>query len=126
MAYSTPYVGEDIRSGLRGVPPSQGQAALALGLTPGQALRHVVLPQALRIATPPLIGQYMNILKNTSLGMAIGLAELSYRARQAEAETWKTFQVYALSTLLYIVAILLLDVASRAAQRWQTPMRERV
>lgn len=124
ITYSTPYVGEDIRSGLHGVPSHQRLAALALGFTHGQALRYIVLPQALRIATPPLIGQYMNILKNTSLGMAIGLAELSYRARQAEAETWKTFQVYTLTTLLYIVAILVLELVSRAAQHWQIPSRK--
>lgn len=60
--YSTAYVGEDIRSGLRGVPANQRQSAMALGFTRAQALRHVVLPQALRIALPPLLGQYMNIL----------------------------------------------------------------
>jgi polar amino acid transport system permease protein len=119
VAYSTAYVGEDIRSGLRGVPPNQRATALALGFTPLQALRHVVLPQALRIATPPLLGQYMNILKNTSLGMAIGLMELSYRSRQAEAETWKTFQVYGVATVLYIVAIVVLEVAGQSLQRRQ-------
>ncbi|KAF7599926.1 MAG: amino acid ABC transporter permease [Candidatus Dactylopiibacterium carminicum] len=117
VAYSTAYVGEDIRSGLRGVPASQRIAATALGFTPLQALRYVVLPQALRIAMPPLLGQYMNILKNTSLGMAIGLMELSYRARQAEAETWKTFQVYGVATLLYIVAIAALEVLAHGLQR---------
>ncbi|CAM3508256.1 amino acid ABC transporter permease [Paracidovorax anthurii] len=113
--YSAAYVGEDIRSGLRGVPRGQRAAAQALGFTPWQALRHVVLPQALRIAAPPLTGQAMNILKNTSLGMAIGLAELSYRARQVEAETWKTFQVYGLATVLYIAAIALLAALGRMA-----------
>lgn len=52
----------------------------------------VVLPQALRTALPPLLGQYMNALKNSSLAMAIGLAELSYASRQVETETFKTFQ----------------------------------
>ncbi|MBK1615047.1 amino acid ABC transporter permease [Rubrivivax gelatinosus] len=119
--YSTAYVGEDIRSGLRGVPASQRLAGTALGLTRLQVLRHVVLPQALRIALPPLLGQYMNILKNTSLGMAIGLLELSYRTRQAEAETWKTFQVYGVATLLYIVAIAVLQ----ALGQWLERRRER-
>ena len=119
VLYSTAYVGEDIRSGLRGVPASQRQTALALGFTPAQALRHVVLPQALRIALPPLLGQYMNILKNTSLGMAIGLTELSYRVRQAEAESWKTFQVYGVATLLYIVAIVGIQLAGRLIGRRQ-------
>ncbi len=117
VAYSTAYVGEDIRSGLRGVPSGQRQAAMALGFTPQQVLTQVVFPQALRIAAAPRIGQSMNILKNTSLGMAIGLMELSYRTRQVEAETWKTFQVYGVSTVLYIAAIGLLALAGAWWQR---------
>lgn len=115
--YSTAYVGEDIRSGLKGVPRGQREAAEALGLRPWQVLRRVILPQALAIATAPLLGQYMNILKNTSLGMAIGLMELSYRSRQVEAETWKTFQVYGIATALYIIAIAALEVAGQVVQR---------
>lgn len=121
--YSAAYVGEDIRSGLRGVAVSQRAAARAMGFTPAQVMRHVVLPQALRIATAPLLGQYMNILKNTSLGMAIGLVELSYRTRQAEAESWKTFEVYGVATLLYIVAIALLEVLGQILQRRQARLR---
>ncbi|WP_205690401.1 amino acid ABC transporter permease [Comamonas serinivorans] len=120
VAYSTAYVGEDIRSGLRGVPAGQRLAALALGFTPLQVLRQVVFPQALRLAATPLIGQFMNILKNTSLAMAIGLVELSYRTRQVEAETWKTFQVYGVSTLLYVAAIAGLAVLGQAWQRHLT------
>ena len=117
--YATAYVGEDIRSGMRGVPSSQRLAAQAMGFTPGQALRHVVLPQALRIALAPLFGQYMNIVKNTSLAMAVGLVELSYASRQVEAETFKTFQSFGIATLLYIATIGVLEVAAaRAARRW--------
>lgn len=115
--YSTAYVGEDLRSGLKGVPRGQREAAKALGLRPWQVMRRVILPQALAIATAPLLGQYMNILKNTSLGMAIGLMELSYRSRQVEAETWKTFQVYGIATALYIVAIAALEVLGQVLQR---------
>lgn len=123
VLYSAAYVSEDIRSGLRGVPVSQRSAALALGFTPTQVMRHVVLPQALRIATPPLLGQYMNILKNTSLGMAVGLMELSYRARQAEAESWRTFEVYGVATLLYILAIALIEVLGQILVRRQNRTR---
>ncbi|WP_028603337.1 amino acid ABC transporter permease [Ottowia thiooxydans] len=118
--YSSAYISEDIRSGLRGVPASQRAAAQALGFGPVQVLRYVVLPQAMRIATPALVGQVMNIVKNTSLGMAVGLLELSYRARQAEAESWKTFQVYGVATVLYIVAIALLEVMGHWLQRRQS------
>ena len=90
---------------------------MAIGMSHLRTVVSVVLPQALRIALPPLFGQYMNILKNTSLGMAVGLLELSYRARQAEAETWKTFQVYAVATLLYIAAIAVLELLAQRLQR---------
>ncbi len=109
VLYSTAYVGEEIRAGLRSIPSGQWQAARSLGMTQWQALRHIVLPQALRNVISPLFGQYMNIVKNTSLGMAIGLMELSYRTRQVEAETFQSFQAYAIATLLYIVLIVLLQ-----------------
>ncbi|MEF9963082.1 MAG: amino acid ABC transporter permease [Comamonas sp.] len=119
--YATAYVGEEVRAGINSVPASQGQAARSLGMTGWQLLRHIVLPQALARVISPLLGQYMNIVKNTSLGMAIGLAELSYRARQVEAETFQSFQVYGLTTVLYIVLIIGLELLSQhlgQRRRW--------
>lgn len=107
--YSTAYVSEEVRAGIRGVPLTQSLAGAAIGLTRLQTLRYIILPQAVRIALPPLLGQYMNILKNTSLTMGIGLAELSYTSRQVEAETFRTFQAFGVATLLYIVAIALIE-----------------
>ncbi|QNN56359.1 amino acid ABC transporter permease [Diaphorobacter ruginosibacter] len=119
--YSTAYVGEEIRAALNSVSESQTRAAQSLGMTRWQALRYIVLPQGLAKIVSPLFGQYMNIVKNTSLGMTIGLVELSYRARQAEAETFQSFQVYGITTLLYIVLIFALDHLSRVIdqrRRW--------
>lgn len=125
--YATAYVGEEVRAGINSVPASQSQAARSLGMTGWQLLRHIVLPQALARIVSPLLGQYMNIVKNTSLGMAIGLAELSYRARQVEAETFQSFQVYGLTTVLYIVLIIGLELLSQhlgQRRRWgQTVVR---
>ncbi|VVD89432.1 amino acid ABC transporter permease [Pandoraea horticolens] len=112
--YTTAFVGEEIRAGLRGVPAGQTQAAAALGLNRVAVFRHVVLPQAVRIAMPPLFGQYMNVVKNSSLTMAIGLAELSYASRQVETETFKTFQAFGIATLLYVGAIALIEAVSVA------------
>jgi polar amino acid transport system permease protein len=115
--YSTTFIGEELRSGLSGVPVGQHNAASALGLTPLAAFVHVILPQAVRISTPPLFGQYMNIVKNSSLTMAIGLAELSYSSRQVDTETFKTFQAFGMATVLYILTIALLEAVLVVVQR---------
>jgi polar amino acid transport system permease protein len=115
--FASAFIAEEIRAGLRGVPHAQRQAALALGMTPTQAMRHVVLPQAVRIALPPLLGQYMNVIKSSSLTMAIGVMELSYASRQVETATFKTFQAYAVSTVLYILTIALLETLGQFLHR---------
>jgi polar amino acid transport system permease protein len=80
----------------------------------------VVLPQALRIALPPLFGQYMNLVKNTSLTMAIGVVELSYTSRQIETETLKTFQAFGVATLFYIAIIVAIELVLQQLRqgRW--------
>ncbi|HBO3632660.1 TPA: amino acid ABC transporter permease [Pseudomonas aeruginosa] len=115
--YTSAFVAEEFRAGIASVRPEQRAAGLALGLTQRQVWRVVVLPQALRTALPPLLGQYMNALKNSSLAMAIGLAELSYASRQVETETFKTFQSFGIATLLYIGAIALIEAFGQALQQ---------
>lgn len=115
--YTSAFVAEEFRAGIASVRPEQRAAGLALGLTQRQVWREVVLPQALRTALPPLLGQYMNALKNSSLAMAIGLAELSYASRQVETETFKTFQAFGIATLLYIGAIALIEAFGQALQQ---------
>ena len=72
----------------------------------------MVLPQALRVSALPLLWQCANTIKNTSLAMGIGLAELSYSARQVETDTLLAFQAFAVATVLYAVVILLLQWAA--------------
>lgn len=117
--YSAAFIAEECRAGLSGVPMAQRQAGAALGLTRVQNFRFVALPQALRIVTPALFGQYMNLVKNSSLTMAIGFAELSYQTRAVESATFKTFQTYGISTVLYIGVIALLEVALQYVRRYQ-------
>lgn len=108
--YTTAFIAEEFRAGIQGVSIGQKLAGDALGFTPQQVWRYVVLPQALRHVFFPLVGQYMNTIKNTSLTMAIGLAELSYASRQVETATFKTFQAFGIATLLYMVFIIMLEV----------------
>jgi polar amino acid transport system permease protein len=126
--YTTAFIGEEFRAGMRGVRSAQHQAAAALGLTPLAAFRYVILPQAIRIATPPLAGQYMNLVKNSSLAMTIGFAELSYVSRQVDTETFKTFQAFGAATVLYIAIIALIEAAlaiytRNSARGWQAAQR---
>lgn len=112
--YTAAFIAEEFQAGLRGVPLGQHDAAAALGLTPLQAFRYIVLPQAVDISLPALFGQYMNLVKNSSLTMAIGLAELSYASRQVETETFRTFEAFGVATVLYIAAIALIEAVSHA------------
>ena len=74
--YTATYIAEAIRSGIESVDSGQKEAASAMGLTQAQSLRLVVLPQALRVAIPPIINQYLNLTKNSSLAAAVGYTEL--------------------------------------------------
>jgi general L-amino acid transport system permease protein len=81
VLYTSAFIAEVVRSGIQAVPSGQWEASRAGGLTYGQTLRLVILPQALRIMIPPLTNQYLNLAKNSSLGAAVGYAELFGVAR---------------------------------------------
>jgi len=74
--YTGAFIAENVRAGILAISRGQTEAAYALGLQPGKTMRLVILPQALRVIIPPLISQYLNITKNTSLGLAVGYMDL--------------------------------------------------
>ena len=114
---SSAYMSEGLRSGIRSIPPSQIEAARALGLSYLQTFRHVVLPQALRASLPTLINHTVLLFKNTSLAMTIGVAELMYATREIESRTFKTIEVYLVATVLYLGISLLIMAAGGLAER---------
>lgn len=120
--YSAAFMAEEFRAGVQGVAPGQVAAGRALGLKPGQIWRHIILPQAVRIARSPLRGQIMNVVKNSSLTMAIGLAELSYASRQVETETFRAFQAFGVATVLYILAIAAIEAVGQVIEA-RDPLR---
>ncbi len=111
------YVSEDIRSGLRAIPAGQFEASRALGLSYLRTMRFVILPQALRIAVPPLINHTVLLFKNTSLAMAIGVDELTYATRQLENYTFRTFEAYLIASVGYLALSLALMAAGEAISR---------
>jgi general L-amino acid transport system permease protein len=75
--YTGAFIAENVRAGIQAVSKGQTEAAAALGLRPGRIMNLVVLPQALRVIIPPLISQYLNITKNSSLAIAVGYADIT-------------------------------------------------
>lgn len=105
------YVSEDLRSAIRSIPTGQMEASRSLGLSYLRTMRKVILPQAFKISIPPLTNQTLLLFKNTSLAMAIGLIELTGAGREIESATFKTFEIYTVVTVIYLVISLLLMAA---------------
>ncbi|MCV6903035.1 MAG: amino acid ABC transporter permease [Achromobacter xylosoxidans] len=117
---SAAYIAEDIRSGLRAIPGTQFEAARALGASYLQCMRFVIVPQAVRISIPPLVGRALLLFKNTSVAMAIGVMELTYQAREIENETYRTFATFGAATIMYLLgSFLIMLIGSRIYARYR-------
>lgn len=100
--YSASYIAEIVRAGIRGVAKGQSEASYALGLRPRQAMRLVVLPQALRIIIPPLASQYLNLIKNSSLAVAVGYADLVAVGGTILNQSGKAIEIIIIWMLVYV------------------------
>ena len=113
--YAAAFIAEIVRGGILAVPKGQIEAARALGLGPGQVLRLVVIPQALRVMVPPLTSQYLNVLKNSSLGAAIGFPELmNVFVGSALNITGQAVEIIAITLAIYLV----IGLAVSALMNW--------
>ena len=101
--YTSAFIAEDIRSGVLSIPKEQLEAARSAGFSYLAAMQYIILPQAVRITVPPLVNQFLNLAKNSSLAMTIGVAELTYQARQVESYSFKGFEAFTAATLVYLV-----------------------
>ena len=98
---SAAYISEVFRAGIQSIARGQQQAALSLGMTHGQMLRYIVIPQAFRRMLPPLGNNMISLLKDTSLVSAIGLAELAYAARTVAGAYGRYWEPYLFIALIY-------------------------
>lgn len=101
------YVAEVIRSGIQAVDKGQREAAFALGLTPVQTMRLIILPQAFKIIIPPLGNQFILLIKDSSLVSTITLVELTRTAQRIISTTYKPIELYLLAALMYYIISLL-------------------
>jgi polar amino acid transport system permease protein len=106
--YTSAYMAEDIRSGIRGIPKEQMEAGRAMGFGFIQTMRLVILPQALRVTIPPLISQTLNLWKNTSIATVIGVSELMYQAQKVETNSFRSVEAFAFATFVYLTVSLLI------------------
>ncbi|MCG8471361.1 MAG: amino acid ABC transporter permease [Desulfobacterales bacterium] len=109
-AYTGAYVAEVVRAGIQAVPFGHVEAATSSGLSYSQMLRHVVLPQAFRIIIPPLGSEMLNNMKNSSLAMTIGVAELCWQSQQIESFTFKGFEATCAASAIYLFLCLAISV----------------
>ncbi|MFY9317102.1 MAG: amino acid ABC transporter permease [Burkholderiales bacterium] len=115
--YTSVRIAEQVKSGINSLPRGQRMAGTALGLTLAQSYRFVVLPQAFRIVLPPLTSESMNIVKNSSVALTIGLLELTGRARAMQEFSFKVFEAFAAATLIYLLTNLVVVFAMRALEK---------
>ena len=109
--YTAAFVSEVVRGGIQSVSHGQGEAAAALGLSRGQTMRLVMLPQALRVIIPPTTNQYLNLTKNSSLAVAIGYPDVVSIANTAINQTGRAVECIAIIMLVYLSTSLFTSVA---------------
>jgi general L-amino acid transport system permease protein len=104
--YTAAFVAEVVRGGIQSVALGQSEAAAALGLSRGQTMRLVTLPQALRVIIPPVTNQYLNLTKNSSLAVAIGYPDVVSIANTAINQTGRAVECIAIIMLVYLTTSL--------------------
>jgi glutamate/aspartate transport system permease protein len=114
--FTSVRIAEQVRAGINSLPRGQRMAGTALGLTLGQTYRFVILPMAFRIVLPPLTSESMNIIKNSSVALTIGLLELTGRARAMQEFSFKVFEAFAAATVIYLITNLIVVLLMRALE----------
>jgi len=115
--YTSGYIAEVVRSGIQSVAYGQHEAAVALGLTHSAELRLVQLPQALRVIIPPLTSQYLNLIKNSSLAVAVGYPDLISISSTSLNQTGRAIECIAVVMLCYLTLSLLTSAAMNIYNR---------
>jgi glutamate/aspartate transport system permease protein len=112
--FTSARISEQVRAGIQSLPRGQRYAGLAMGLTLPQTYRYVLLPMAFRIILPPISSDFLNIIKNSSVALTIGLIELTAAARSMSEFSFQVFEAFTGATLIYIVV----NVVVVAGMRW--------
>lgn len=99
--HSGAYQAEIVRGGINSIPKGQAEAARAAGMTEMQSMRYVILPQAMRLVLPPLGNEFVIVIKDSSLGYAISVAEITFVSSQLNGRYFEPFQIFLFAAFLY-------------------------
>ncbi len=116
-AFEGAYMTEIIRAGIEAVDPGEIEAAKSLGMSEFQVFSTVIFPQAFKISLPPLIGQMVSLIKDSSLASVIALQELTMMGRQVGTRTLASFESYIIVAFLYILVTSVISVSGRIIER---------
>jgi polar amino acid transport system permease protein len=111
------YGAEVVRGAIQGVTRGQWEATTALNMTRSQALRRIVLPQALVAMIPPWGNLFIDLVKNSALVSTITMSDLAFKARTLNDATFKTIQIFSLAFLLYLIVSLAITIGMRCLDR---------
>jgi glutamate/aspartate transport system permease protein len=111
--FTSVRVAEQVKAGIQSLPRGQSMAGTAMGLTRPQTYRYVILPQAFRIILPPITSEFMNVIKNSSVALTIGLLELTGRARAMQEFSFKVFEAFTAATVIYLLTNLIVVLGMR-------------
>lgn len=115
--YSSAFIAEIVRAGIQSIPKGQLEAARALSFSPWMMMRHVIIPQAMRVIVPPLTSQYVSLAKNSSIAVVVGYPELAKIGNTLMTQTGQALEVIAIMMVVYlfvsIVTSLLMNMFNR-------------
>ncbi len=111
------YSAEIIRSAIQAIHWEQMEAARSLGMSYWLAMRRIILPQAARVAFPPLGNEFITLLKGTSLASVIGVAELMRKAQEVASATFKNLLAYSLAGIIYVALVIVLQAGVAVLER---------
>jgi len=115
--FSGAYMAEIFRGGLEAIPQTQRDAAKSIGLTPIQTLRFVIVPQAVRLVLPPVAGQLVSLIKDSSLLSVIAISEFTLNAQEVNSFTYSTLESYLPLAAGYLILTLPLSALSRFLEK---------
>ena len=115
--FTSVRVAEQVRAGINSLPRGQHMAGTSMGLTETQAYRYVILPQSFRIILPPLTSEFMNVIKNSSVALTIGLLELTGRARAMQEFSFRVFEAFTAATVIYLLTNLVVVLMMRSLEK---------